>query len=56
MWRFQCVTLFFLPPPMPPHVPYGLGGLPSQLWPKCNRLLDAHEAWLCCPNEVDGGI
>jgi hypothetical protein len=24
---------------MPPHVPYGLRGLPSQLWPKCNRLL-----------------
>jgi hypothetical protein len=25
--------------PMPPHVPYGLRGLPSRLWPKCNRLL-----------------
>jgi hypothetical protein len=25
--------------PMPPHVPYGLHGLPSRLWPKCNRLL-----------------
>jgi hypothetical protein len=24
---------------MPPHVPYGLRGLPSRLWPKCNRLL-----------------
>jgi hypothetical protein len=28
---------FFLP--MPPHVPYGLRGLPSRLWPKCNQLL-----------------
>jgi hypothetical protein len=27
------------PPPMPPHVPYGLRGLPSRLWPECNRLL-----------------
>jgi hypothetical protein len=25
--------------PMPPHVPYGLRGLSSRLWPKCNRLL-----------------
>jgi hypothetical protein len=25
--------------PMPPHVPYGLRGLPSRLWPKCNQLL-----------------
>jgi hypothetical protein len=25
--------------PMPPYVPYGLRGLPSRLWPKCNRLL-----------------
>jgi hypothetical protein len=25
--------------PMPTHVPYGLRGLPSRLWPKCNRLL-----------------
>jgi hypothetical protein len=24
---------------MPPHVPYGLRGLPSRLWPKCNRRL-----------------
>jgi hypothetical protein len=24
---------------MPPHVPYGLRGLPFRLWPKCNRLL-----------------
>jgi hypothetical protein len=28
---------FFLP--MPPHVPYGHCGLPSRLWPMCNRLL-----------------
>jgi hypothetical protein len=25
--------------PMPPHVPYGLRGLPSRLRPKCNRIL-----------------
>jgi hypothetical protein len=25
--------------PMPPHFPYGLRGLPSLLWPKCNRTL-----------------
>jgi hypothetical protein len=25
--------------PMPPHVPYGLRGLPSRLWLKCNWLL-----------------
>jgi hypothetical protein len=25
--------------PMTPHVSYGLRGLPSRLWPKCNRLL-----------------
>jgi hypothetical protein len=25
--------------PMPPQVLYGLRGLPSRLWPKCNRLL-----------------
>jgi hypothetical protein len=25
--------------PVLPHVPYGLRGLPSRLWPKCNRLL-----------------
>jgi hypothetical protein len=33
---------------MPPHVPYGLRGLPSRLWPKCNRLLrlGRHEAHL----------
>jgi hypothetical protein len=29
--------LFFLP--TPPHVPYGLRGLPSRLWLKCNWLL-----------------
>jgi hypothetical protein len=25
--------------PVAPHVPYGLRGLPSRLWPNCNRLL-----------------
>jgi hypothetical protein len=29
--------IFFYP--MPSHVRYGLHGLPSRLWPKCNRLL-----------------
>jgi hypothetical protein len=31
--------------PMPPHVPYGLRGLPSRLWPKCNRLLRLRRPW-----------
>jgi hypothetical protein len=31
--------IFLSPPPLPPHVPYGLTGRPSRLWPKCNRLL-----------------
>jgi hypothetical protein len=41
---------------MPAHVPYGLRGLPSRLWPKCSRLLslDAHEAQLRCPSDVGG--
>jgi hypothetical protein len=41
---------------MPPHVPYGHRGLPSRLWPKCNRLLrlGPREAQLRCPDEVDG--
>jgi hypothetical protein len=30
---------------MPPHVPYGLCGLPSQLWPECNRLLRLGCPW-----------
>jgi hypothetical protein len=30
-----CIVFFS----MPPHVPYGPRGLPSRLWPKCNRLL-----------------
>jgi hypothetical protein len=30
---------------MPPHVPYGLRGLPSRLWPKCNRLLRLGRPW-----------
>jgi hypothetical protein len=35
---------FFLNP-MPPHVPYGLCGLPSWLWLKCNRLLRLGCSW-----------
>jgi hypothetical protein len=35
--------IFFFP--MPPHVPYGLCGLPSQLWLKCNRLLRLGRPW-----------
>jgi hypothetical protein len=31
--------------PMPPHVPYWLRGLPSRLWPKCNRLLSLGRPW-----------
>jgi hypothetical protein len=30
---------------MPPHVPYGLRGLPSRLWSKCNRLLRLGRPW-----------
>jgi hypothetical protein len=45
-------------PQMPLHVPYGLRGLPSRLWPKRNDFSgwDAHEAQLRCPDEVDGDI
>jgi hypothetical protein len=41
-----------------PHVPYGIRGLPSRLWPKCNRLLKLGRPWalLRCPDEVDGDI
>jgi hypothetical protein len=41
--------------PMPTHVPYWHPGLPSSLWPKCNRLLrlDAQGAQLRCDDEVD---
>jgi hypothetical protein len=35
MWLGQ-VCLKFPLPPMPPHVPYGLRGLPSRLWPMGN--------------------
>jgi hypothetical protein len=38
----KCTRIFFvfiLFLPMPLHVPYGPRGLPSWLWPKCNRLL-----------------
>jgi hypothetical protein len=35
----------FFSSPMPPHVPYGLRGLPSRLWPKCNRLLRLGRPW-----------
>jgi hypothetical protein len=31
--------------PMPPHVAYGLRGLPSWLWPNCNRLLSLGRPW-----------
>jgi hypothetical protein len=30
---------------MPPHVPYGLRGLLSRLWPKCNRHLRLGRPW-----------
>jgi hypothetical protein len=32
-------------PPVLPHVPYGLRGLLSRLWPKCNRLLRLWRPW-----------
>jgi hypothetical protein len=37
--------------PMPLHVPCGLRGLPSRLWPKCNRLLRLRLPWVA----VTGG-
>jgi hypothetical protein len=38
-WITQSSLFVFFVVPMPPHVPYGLRGPPSQLWLKCNRLL-----------------
>jgi hypothetical protein len=43
---------------MPPHVPYGLRGLPYR---SCLSVTDfwgwdAHEAQLRCPDEADGDI
>jgi hypothetical protein len=32
-------------PQLPPHVLYGLHGLPSRLWPKCNPLLRLGRPW-----------
>jgi hypothetical protein len=46
---FLCQSFLFLVhmflSPMPPHVPHGLRGLPSRLWPKCNRLLRLGRPW-----------
>jgi hypothetical protein len=42
VWKFR-KHFFFLP--MQPHVLYGLHGLPSRLWPKCNRLLRLGRPW-----------
>jgi hypothetical protein len=36
---------YFIFLPTPPHVPYGPRGLPSRLWPKCNRLLRLGRPW-----------
>jgi hypothetical protein len=56
IYKLHCVQDFFWP--MPPHVPYGLRGLLSRLWPKCNRLWgwDVHEAQIRCPDELGGNI
>jgi hypothetical protein len=48
---------------MSPHVPYGLRGLPSRLWPKCNWRLRLRRPWsvvpmgwmVICKYEVPGG-
>jgi hypothetical protein len=40
-----CISSTFFFVPMPPHVPYGLLGLPSRLWPKCNRFLRLGRPW-----------
>jgi hypothetical protein len=52
-----CFPLIFFTP-MPPHVPYGLRGLPSRLWPSATDFCgwDAQEAQLRCPDEVGGNI
>jgi hypothetical protein len=61
LWLWQhvfFVVVLFCFNPMPPHVRHGLRGLP----PGCGWSVtdfwgwDAHEAWLHCPNEVDGDI
>ena len=50
-------TLYYVFISNAPHVLYGLRGLPSWAWQKCNRLLrDAHEARLRCPDDVSGDI
>jgi hypothetical protein len=46
------VIVFF--PPMPPHVPYGLRGLHSRLWLKCNYVVPMR--WMVIYEyEVPGG-
>jgi hypothetical protein len=43
--RFFSEYFSFFFNPMPPHVPYGLCGLPSRLWLKCSRLLRLGRPW-----------
>jgi hypothetical protein len=42
--------------PMPPHVPCGLRGLPSRLWPKCNQLLRLGRPWGAVTLSRRGGL
>jgi hypothetical protein len=51
-------TCAYMSSPMPLHAPYGLRGLPSRLWPKCNRLLRLGRPWgaVALSDEVDGDI
>jgi hypothetical protein len=54
--RPKCIFIFFLSFfPMPPHVPYRLRGLPSRLWPKCNRLLRLGRPWGAVTLSLWGG-
>jgi hypothetical protein len=36
--RYVSLYGIFFSSPIPPHVPYRIRGLPSRLWPKCNRV------------------
>jgi hypothetical protein len=45
IWYILTTTRLLFSFPMPPRVLYGLRGLPSHLWPKCNRLLWLGRPW-----------
>jgi hypothetical protein len=45
MYICMCVCVYIYIYISPPHVPYGLRGLPYRLGPKCNRLLSLGSPW-----------